>query len=125
MMGAGSARAAIRHMFVHRKRVRLWITAAVVLGVGLGFVPRLGVLGYELAIVGAVFGSIAGLDLGAALARELQWSDAPVIERARYPGRALARSSCGAIGLAVAITLVPAVIAAIHGIWRPTCDWSF
>src|SRR5688572_30253909 len=125
MMGAGSARAAIRHMVVNRWRVRVWIMVAVVMGVGLGFVPLFDVLGYELAIVGALFGSIAGLDLGAALARELQWSDAPAIERARYPGRALARSVCGAVGLAVAVTLVPGLIAAFRGLWRPTCDWGF
>ena len=60
---------------------------------GSGFVPLFGVLGFELAIVGALFGSVAGLDLGAAFARELMWSDAPAIERARYPGRALARGA--------------------------------
>ena len=123
-MGAGSTRAAIRRMFT-RWRIRIWITVAAVLGIGLGFVPLFGVLGYELAIAAALFGSIAGLDLGAALARELQWSNTAGIERASYPGRALARSICGAAGLAVAVTLVPGVIAAVRGIWQPTCDWEF
>src|ERR1043165_8394318 len=124
-MGAGSTRAAVGRMVTRRRRVRIWISAAVVLGFGLGFVALVGVLGYELAIVGALFGSIAGLDLGAALARELMWSEDSGIERADYPGRALARSVCGAVGLAVAVTLVPAVMAAVRGIWRTTCDWSF
>ena len=61
-MGAGSARAAIRRMFT-RWRIRIWISAAVALGIGVGFVPLFNVLGYELAIAAAVFGSIAGLDL--------------------------------------------------------------
>jgi hypothetical protein len=123
-MGAGSTRAAVKRMFA-RRRVRIWIIAAVMLGVGLGFVPLFEVLGYELAIVAALFGSVMGLDVGAALARELQWSEASGIERASYPGRALARSVGGSVGLAVAIVLVPAVIAAVRGIWRPTCDWAF
>src|SRR4051812_9348685 len=123
-MGAGSGRAAIRSMAA-RWRLRIWIVIAVGLGLGLGLLPLFGVLGYELALVGAVFGSVAGLDLGAALARELQWSTGPAIERANYPGRMLARTTLAASALAVVVTLIPAVIAAIRGIWRPTCDWSF
>jgi hypothetical protein len=83
------------------------------------------VLGFELAIVGAVFGSVAGLDLGAALAREMMWSDAPAIERASYPGRALARGAFQAAAIGVGVTLIPAIIAAVRGLWTPTCDWWF
>ena len=108
-----------------RWRLRIWITCAIALGVGLGFVPLFGVLGFELAIVGAVFGSVAGLDLGAALAREMMWTEAPAIERANYPGRALARGAAQAAGVAVGVTLIPAIIAAIRGLWTPTCDWWF
>lgn len=108
-----------------RWRLRIWITCAAALGVVLGFVPLFGVLGFELAIVGAVFGSVAGLDLGAALAREIMWSDAPAIERASYPGRALGRGAMMAAAIAVGVTLIPAFIAAIRGLWVPTCDWWF
>lgn len=108
-----------------RWRLRIWITCAIALGVGLGFVPLFNVLGFELAIVAAVFGSVAGLDLGAALAREMMWSDAPTIERAIYPGRALLRGAVAAAGLAVGVTLIPAIVAAIRGLWTPTCDWWF
>src|SRR3954451_22241324 len=95
-------------------RLRIWILCAIALGVGLWFVPLFGVLGFELAIVGAVFGSVAGLDLGAALAREIMWSNAPAIERANYPGRARARGVVQASTLAVGVTALPACVAAIH-----------
>ena len=36
---------------------------------------------------------------------------------------------CAGVGVAVALALaiicIPAVICAIHGLWTPTCDWSF
>ena len=124
-MSAGLGRAAIRRM-AGRWRLRIWIGLAVVLGIGLGFVPLFGVLGFEVALVGAVLGSIAGVDLGAALAREVQWmDDAPASVRLGYPGRALARTMLCAVGLGVVVPLVPAVICAVRGIWVPTCDWWF
>ncbi|HSD89174.1 MAG TPA: hypothetical protein VLB44_16715 [Kofleriaceae bacterium] len=123
-MGAESGLAAIRGLLA-RWRLRIWILCAAAIGLLLGLVPLFGVLGYELALVGAVFGSLAGLDLGAAHARELQWTDAPGMERASYPGRVLVRSTCAASGIAMAVTLVPALIAAVRGLWRPTCDWWF
>src|SRR6185369_5232403 len=99
-MKVGSGRSAIRRM-ARRWRLWVWLSVAVlVLGFGLGFVPLFNVLGYELAIAVSIFAALAGLDLGAALARELQWMDAPGLERAMYPGRALARTACVAAGLA-------------------------
>ncbi|HTL49500.1 MAG TPA: hypothetical protein VL219_02490, partial [Steroidobacteraceae bacterium] len=124
-MKVGSGRSAIRRM---ARRPRLWVwlsVAVVVLGFGLGFVPLFNVLGYELAIAVSIVAALAGLDLGAALARELQWMDAHGLERAMYPGRALARTTCAAAALAVAVTLPPGIIAAVRGIWVPTCDWWF
>src|SRR5690606_13686419 len=76
-------------------------------------------------IAASVVAAIAGLDLGAALARELQWIELPAIDRAVYPGRALTRTSLAAAGLAVAVMLPPAVVAAVRGLWVPTCDWWF
>ncbi|HEX5057828.1 MAG TPA: hypothetical protein VFV99_00650 [Kofleriaceae bacterium] len=120
-----SGRGAIRRM-LRRPRLWVWLSlATVVLGFGLGLVPLFNVLGYELAFVMSVFAAISGLDLGAALARELQWMHEPALERAVYPGRALARTSVAAAALAVAVVLPPALIAAVRGIWVPTCDWWF
>jgi hypothetical protein len=120
-----SGRGAIRRM-MRRWRLWVWLTvAALVLGVGLGFVPLFNVLGYELALAASVFAAIAGLDLGAAFARELQWMQEPAIVRAVYPGRALARTSMSAALLPMVVMLPPAIIAAVRGIWIPTCDWSF
>src|SRR3954467_11898155 len=50
--------------------LRAWGALAVVLGVGLGWVPLFGVLGFELATAVALFAAVMGLDLGSALARE-------------------------------------------------------
>jgi len=102
-----------------------WVALAVLLGLGLGQLPLFGVLGYELAIAATVFATVMSLDLGCRFAREMQQGPAEGIQRARWPLRALARSTLGAIALAVAIILVPALICAVRGLWVPTCDWSF
>ena len=44
-MSVGPARAAIRQMG-GRWRLRIWVALAVVLGIGLGWVPLFGVLGF-------------------------------------------------------------------------------
>lgn len=120
-----SGRAAIRRM-LRRSRLWIWLSVAVLLlGVALWPVPLFNVLGYELALVMAAVAAVAGLDLGAALARELQWMHEPAIMRATYAGRALARTSIAAAALAVGVMLPPGLIAALRGIWIPTCDWGF
>ena len=107
------------------RRAWIWLGLAIVLGVGLWFVPLFGVLGFEHALAVAVFGVICGLDLGASRAREAQLADTAVIHRADYPIRTLARGVGRACALALALTIVPGVLAAIHGLWAPTCDWWF
>src|SRR5688500_6048033 len=116
-MKAVSGRGAVGRML---RRWRLWIwlgVAVLLLGIGLGWVPLFNVLGYELAVAVSLFAAIAGLDIGAAYARELQWMQEPAIVRASYPGRALTRSTCVASVLAVGLVLPPALIAAIRGMW--------
>ena len=124
-MKAVSGRGAIRRM---SRRWRLWVWVAIsvgVFGLVMGLFPLFNVMGYELALACAVFGAVSGLDLGAAVARELQWMDVPAIARAVYPGRALARTCVAAAVLAVVVVLPPALIAAVRGLWLPTCDWWF
>jgi hypothetical protein len=116
-----AARGALRVMVLRRWRVRVWLVLAIGLGIGLGQLPLFGVLGFELATVAAAFAAIMGLDVGAALAREVQRQ--PV--QPAHAGRAIAASTLGAVGLALAITLVPAAICAVRGAWTPTCDWWF
>ena len=124
-MKAVSGTGAIRRM-MRRARLWVWLVIAVgVFGVMMGFAPLFNVLGYELAIATSLFAAVSGLDLGAAYARERQWMQEPAIARAIYPGRALTRSTVVAVALAVTITLPPALIAAVRGIWLPTCDWWF
>ncbi|MDQ3340789.1 MAG: hypothetical protein M4D80_36995 [Myxococcota bacterium] len=108
-------------------RLWSWIAVAVGLGVGLGLVPLLGVLGFELAVIISVFAALMGADVAAALARQLQreLARAPHLERFGFPIRTLARGVGAAIGLALAIVLIPALIAAVRGLWVPTCDWAF
>lgn len=115
-------RTAIRHM-AGRRRLRIWAALAAVLGIGLGWVPLFGVLGFELATAVALFAAVMGLDLGSALARELQRR--PDGEATAPYGRQMAGATVAAAGLAVGVTAIPAVIAAVRGIWTPTCDWWF
>src|SRR5690348_3462749 len=120
-----SGRDAIRRM-LRRWRLWIWLSVEVLaFGVATSWVPLFDVLGYELAIAVAVFAAVSGLDLGAAMARELQWMEEPALVRAVYPGRALARTSFAAALLAVAVVVPPALFAAVRGIWVPTCDWWF
>jgi hypothetical protein len=108
-------------------RLWSWIAVAVGLGVGLGLVPLLGVLGFELAVIISVLAALMGADVGAALARQMQreLERAPRLERFGFPLRTFARGVGAAVALAIAIVLIPALIAAVRGLWVPTCDWVF
>jgi len=106
-------------------RVWSWTLVGVIIGIVVGFIPLFGVLGFELAVVTAGFAAVMGLDVGAALARELARMPAPGVTRAIGAGRMVRGSSLAAAGLAIAIALVPAAICAVRGIWVPTCDWWF
>jgi hypothetical protein len=118
-----------------RRRARpwIWVGLAVILGVGSGYIPLFGVLGFELATAAALFAAPLGLDLGSALARELARgptgapadTSADGVARAGYAGPAMLRATLAGSGLAVAVAAIPAVIAAVRGIWQPTCDWGF
>jgi len=123
-MNVGHVRAAIRRIR-GRRRLWIWVGLAVALGVGLGWVPLFGVLGFELATAAALFAAALGLDLGAALARELARMPTQGVERAAYAGRTMAAATGAAAGLAVCVMVIPGVIAAVRGIWQPTCDWGF
>ncbi|HUJ58474.1 MAG TPA: hypothetical protein VLX92_08275 [Kofleriaceae bacterium] len=107
------------------RRARFWVWCALGLGLGLalGLVPLFGVLGYECALACALVAAVCGLDLGAALAREL--GRMPPLRLAARPGRALAASTGTAAALAVAVIAIPGVVCAVRGIWVPTCDWWF
>ncbi len=122
-MRVGSLRAAIARLPGDR-RTRVWVALALALGIGLGGVPLFGVLGFELATAAALFAAVMGLDLGSALARARAQ---PVhgVERAAYAGRTMLRATLAASGRAVAVIAIPAVIAAVRGLWLPTCDWGF
>ncbi len=120
-IGAGAI-VAVAAVFVAVGRLWGWVALAIGLGLGLGLFPLFGVLGLELSVVVAMFSSIAGADLGCALARELA-KHPP--ENTPAPGRAVFAGALGASGLAVAVALVPGVIAAFRGIVVPTCDWWF
>lgn len=102
-------------------RVWTWALLAAVMGLGFGRLPLFGTLGFELSLAAALFAAPMSLDLGAALAREMQKQ--PV--RVGYAGRSLAGSAVVAAGLATAVIAIPAVICALRGIVVPTCDWWF
>ncbi|HEX7842637.1 MAG TPA: hypothetical protein VF469_34425, partial [Kofleriaceae bacterium] len=115
-------RTAIRNL-ARRRRLRIWAVLAAVLGIGLGWVPLFGALGFELALAAALLAAVMGLDVGSALARELQRIPGGV-ERT-YAGRTMAAATVAAAGVAVAVAVIPAVIAAIREIWTPACDGWF
>src|SRR5882672_8681153 len=123
-MSVGQARAAIARIR-GRKRLWIWIALAVAIGIGLGWVPLFGMLGFELATAAALLAAVMGLDVGSALARELQRMPVIGVARAEYAGRTMVRSTAAAAGVAIAVTAIPAVIAAVRGLWAPTCDWWF
>src|SRR5215831_12049734 len=92
-----------------RWRLRIWVVLAVALGVGLAWVPLFGVLGFELATAVALFAAVMGLDVGSAFAREVQGLPEGGVERT-YAGRMMVAATAAAVGLAVAVTLIPAAI---------------
>lgn len=102
-------------------RQGIWAALAAVLGIGLGWVPLFGVLGFELATAAAFFAAIMGLDVGSALARARQRRPA----EPRFAGRALAGATAHAMATAMAIAAIPAAIAIVRSAWQPTCDWGF
>ena len=97
--------------FVTRRALG-WLVAALIATLLLARTPLFGVLGFELALAMAAFGSLCGLDLGAA------W-----IRRVRAAGPAsLAPTLAGAIAAPVAIVTVPLVLLAVRGLWVRVCD---
>jgi len=107
------------------RRFHVWTGLTVVLTIALVRLPLFGVLGYELALAVALFGSLAGLDLGAAMVRAAQAT--PLVGLARADGRArlVAGLAVRALALPLALIALPLIAAAIHGLWAPTCDWGF
>jgi hypothetical protein len=107
------------------RRFRIWLALDVVLTIGLLRLPLFGVLGFELAFVLAAFGSLAGLDLGAALVRRAQAQPVVNLARAGRRGQLVVGLAVRALVAPLALIALPALAAAVHGLWAPTCDWGF
>jgi len=123
MNRADPALSAAARSLLRSWRIRVWAVLAAALGIGLTRLPLFDVLGYEHALAAAVFASLAGLDLGAALARHAAAHVDPT--RAVPPLRLVAGLAWRAVAIAAAVTAIPGAIAAVHGIWATTCDWGF
>src|SRR4051812_37276865 len=67
-------------------RLWVWILLVTAFAIGLGFLPLFGVLGFELAVAAALLAAIAGVDVGARLARELQTMPSTGLARSGWPG---------------------------------------
>ncbi len=106
-------------------RVWTWVLIATVMGLGFGRLPLFGTLGFELSLAAALFAAPMSLDIGAAVAREMQRTPEVGVARAGYAGRSLAGSTMVSVGLVTAVILIPALICALRGIVVPTCDWRF
>jgi len=101
-----------------------WLAVEVVVGLVLAELPLFGVLGYEHALVATLIGSIASLDLGIALARRATRGDATFAAGRSAPRFVLALTWRAGM-IALAVTAIPGLVAALHGLWVPTCDWGF
>ena len=117
---ARAARALLRSW-----RMRIWLGVAVLLSLALVRLPLFGVVGFELALVGAAFGSLAGLDLGGALVRRAQATPARPLDRAAPPARLVVALAGRALIAPLIVVAVPLAAAALHGLWAPTCDWAY
>jgi hypothetical protein len=103
------------------RRQGIWAALALALGIGLGWVPLFGVLGFELATATALFAAVMGLDVGSALARARQRRPpAP-----GFAGPSMVRATLDAAARAMAIAALPAVVAIVRSLWQPTCAWGF
>lgn len=111
--------------FVGVGRLWGWIAIAVGLGLALGAVPLFGVLGLELSLVVALVVSLMSADLGCALARRIAATPPAGINRATYPTRTLFANAASTAVVTAAIALIPGMIAAVRGLFVPTCDWWF
>ncbi len=107
------------------RRFLIWLVLDVILTGALLRLPLFGVLGFELGLTLAAFGSLAGLDLGAALVRAAQAEPVVGLSRVGGPGRLVLGLTARALIAPLSLIALPAVAAALHGIWAPTCDWSF
>ncbi len=105
--------------------VRVWLGLALLLTAILVQLPLFGVVGFELALVTAVFGSLAGLALGAALVRRAQLAHPRPLDRAVSPTRLVLALVLRAPLAPLAVIAVPLAGAALNGVWEPTCDWSY
>lgn len=84
-------------LFRYLPRLWAWIAVATIVAIVLGWVPLFGVLGLELALVSALFAAVMGADVGRAFSRELQTANVEGIERAVWPGRAIASGALLAV----------------------------
>jgi hypothetical protein len=106
-------------------RLRAWVGVMLVVALLLGRNELTATLGYEHAFVVGIVMSFAGLDLGAAFARRVRAEEAHALARATAAWKLVAAIAWRAAALAAAVALIPAVIAAVRGLWVPVCDWGF
>src|SRR5262245_53143695 len=125
MRRADPAIADATRALVRSWRARAWAAVAVVHGLALARLPLFGVLGYEHAVATTIFAAVCGLASGAALARHAAAREAPALARAVGPWRLVVALAGRAMMFAAGVTAIPAAIAALHGLWAPTCDWTF
>ncbi len=120
-----AAKGALQDLLLRSWWTRIWVPIAVVFGLVMWRLPLAGVLGYELALLANVLAVPTGLVVGIKLARRAGRVGAPALLRSRGPARLILALTWRAVVLAVAITAIPALLAALRGLWTPTCDAWF
>jgi hypothetical protein len=106
-------------------RMRIWLGISALISLALVQLPLFGVVGFELALVAAALGSLAGLDLGAALVRRAQVTPARPLDRAAPPSRLVLALAGRAPIAPLLVIALPLAACALHGLWVPTCDWLY
>ncbi len=105
--------------------MRVWLVLSALLTLSLVRLPLFGVVGFELALVAAAFGSLAGLALGADLVRRAQRAPARPLDRAVVPQRLVLALIVRAPLAPLLVIAIPFAGAALHGLWAPTCEWGY
>src|ERR1043165_4088150 len=80
-------------VFRYLPRLWAWIVTATFIAIAFGWFPPFGVLGFELAPATTVLAAVMCADVGRSFARELQTMRTDGLDRAMWPGRALARGA--------------------------------
>ena len=110
---------------IRSRRFRIWAGILALLGIILAFLPLFWVLGFEFSFAISIVGSVAAMDLGAALVRQLRIAKVQPSARAIYAGQLIRSLWFRAFITSLATIVVPVVLICLNAIRVRNCDFSF